>query len=706
MSADTKAQLTTPTTSRNGADTVSNEAVWLPLDRLRQLPLGPSERLALLRELSARPQPGRAALELWGELAELTLQCCQDAYEERRWKEALKHHDALLTVVVQLAEAVPERARAFWKRYGELLAFLTVAAHGVVTAVCSEDPEGLLMTERATLGWELAKRLRRAHSFPCEPPDWLAIHEEQLVQAAALAWCSLIDRGDEFQETIFVVHKTELRTIELLVRLHQLLDPAPEWVLSKARELVEERAKALMTARNPDMNELPVLLEALEQVPLEADERHDLQMKLCQTSIVAKPVVAEIEPITALTKKSQEVSHSISAETNVETICTRTLDQPYHAKNWSGNTSENSSGYTEEWGEDSAWAHPVFLDEGIEKKIDQLNLKPLLQEEFGTIDRALEEFELHLPQNSRVMQAAAAIQQALEPDWRRVTRIPDGALEQLAYLKDAWTRHLGHRIKPLEPIDWRSNLVIELNSTELSVIQSLLVDPSSLEEPLALIRREHHNLSFWVESSKQTSIRQTSIDALRSLHTDEGFYANSQEPMGSLICWGRDATQAILEAEIWTDDAGCFVNWLGVAQELTILGNKTIPTPAQPPMPYEVLRELGGLEVLYVGQQTAEVREAHQSGALFRGDPFGLRVLEPPASRWPSRPAGGYEQSYAMLLESVERLYEERPFAVLLADCGIYRLPLLRAMHQRYGVAALSSSLPITNWYAAGSRIR
>jgi hypothetical protein len=49
----------------------------------------------------------------------------------------------------------------------------------------------------------------------------------------------------------------------------------------------------------------------------------------------------------------------------------------------------------------------------------------------------------------------------------------------------------------------------------------------------------------------------------------------------------------------------------------------------------------------------------------------------------------------------VDALYRLRPFDVLLADCGAYRLPLLRAVHQRYGVAAMSSGRPMARWLGA-----
>jgi hypothetical protein len=72
-----------------------------------------------------------------------------------------------------------------------------------------------------------------------------------------------------------------------------------------------------------------------------------------------------------------------------------------------------------------------------------------------------------------------------------------------------------------------------------------------------------------------------------------------------------------------------------------------------------------------------------------------------PASRWPGRPAGSFAETMALLLEIVDGLYRQRPFAVVLADCGAYRLPLLRAVQQRYGAAALSVARPLAEWLAS-----
>ena len=103
---------------------------------------------------------------------------------------------------------------------------------------------------------------------------------------------------------------------------------------------------------------------------------------------------------------------------------------------------------------------------------------------------------------------------------------------------------------------------------------------------------------------------------------------------------------------------------------------------------------------MYVGDEAMGVQAAHRAGRCFRSGAFGLRVLATPASRWPARPAGSFDESLGVLMEAVDRLYRERPFDVLLADCGAYRLPLLRTVHQRYGIPALSSGRPMAGWLA------
>ena len=193
------------------------------------------------------------------------------------------------------------------------------------------------------------------------------------------------------------------------------------------------------------------------------------------------------------------------------------------------------------------------------------------------------------------------------------------------------------------------------------------------------------------------------LEALRRLHQEDGFYAGSHQPLQDLQEWGRDAARALLDAVLCIDDAGSLGLWLAVAQELIARGMGPLPPIGQPPGADELLAEMAGFEVLYVGDGAERLQAAHAAGSCFRGKPFGLRVLPMPASRWPGRPGGNFAESMALLLQTVDGFYRQRPFAVVLADCGAYRLPLLRAVHQRYGVAAISVGQPMVDWLASAA---
>jgi hypothetical protein len=160
---------------------------------------------------------------------------------------------------------------------------------------------------------------------------------------------------------------------------------------------------------------------------------------------------------------------------------------------------------------------------------------------------------------------------------------------------------------------------------------------------------------------------------------------------------------ALLDSDLWTNDAAGLSHWLVLAQELVAQAHCPLPPLGCPPEPEQILQELAGLEVVYVGQQAEQVQAAHRAGLLFRGDPFGLRCLPGPDSRYPRRPAGGFGESLAVLVEAVEQLHHQRPFAVLLADCGAYRLPLMHLVHQRYGAACISSGRPMSGWLSPAS---
>ena len=614
----------------------------------------------MLHDLLASPIPGSPVHQLLGELAELRLRCCEDAYRQQAWPEALAHHDALLELVHRLVALAPERAAVFWARYGELLAFFTVAVHGAVYAEGEDAPE------RAELAWRMAQRLRGAATLPIQPPDWLAVHEEQLVQKGMFLCEEQLAAAGEAERPW---QEPDQRALDLVLHLQSLLDPTPEWLERKQRALIERQVGAVLALDPPAPEPLAELLANLERLPVPAERRGPLAAALHRARLSLDLLAPELQLGAA---SAPAPAPAAAAE----------IPAPAAAP---------------------GVAELVWLEPGEQASPLQLDLGPLLMAEFERIEEALDDFCWHLPRGSRALAAARAMTRALEPRWRAGERLEARAFERLAFLAASWQRRLADRLEPLPPQDWHYGLVVELATTELDVLLPLLTAPQPLEAVMAELRREHHNPAFWQQRQDVPWMQcPPPREALRRLHVEEGFYAGGHASMESLRSWGREVALALTEAEPWTDDAGCLGRWLAVAQELVLTGQGPVPELGPPPPPETLLAELGGLEVLYVGDGAAAVLEAHRGGRCFRGEPFGLRALEPPSSRWPARPAGGFEQSLAVLLETVDGLYRQRPFAVLLADCGAYRLPLLRAVHQRYGVAALSSGRPLARWLSGG----
>jgi hypothetical protein len=646
-----------PLTASPGPAQTGAAAVTLPLEQLRQLPLELPQRLALLRQLEAAADPV-AALPLKAELAEVTLRCCEEAYQAHGWSGALEHHDALLALVRELAAAVPDRAAGFWSRYSLLLAFLTAELHGQVK-VGSEAPPPL--AERVELCWQLAERLRQAEALPLQPPDWLAVLEQQLVQDGATLSIDLLNEaGPEAPPA------TRPRAVRLLARLERLLRPAPEWVLVLARQQLEQQAQRVLAVEPaPEPRALAELAELVELLPLEPQRQPQLAAALTRLRLGLELLEPQLAPLAA---PPQVAAPPPQAATPAE----------------------------------PELAGLVLLEPGASAGPLQLDLAPLLAAEPEAIEAALDDFVWHLPRGSRALPAATALPALLEPRWRQGLRLPAAAFERLAYLAASWQRRLGDRLEPLPALDWQHSLLLELGAGELAVLQPLLADPAGLEPALAELRRQHHNQAFWQQRQELPWMQcPPPLEALRRLHLEEGYYARAHAPLEELRSWGEAAALALLQAELWTDDAGCLGRWLAVAQELALRHGQPLPSLGAPPAPERLLAELGGMEVVYVGERAAAVQAAHRQGLCFRGEPFGLRVVEMPASRWPARPAGGFGETLALLLEVVDGLYRQRPFALLLADCGAYRLPLLRAAHQRYGVAALSSGRPLAGWLGA-----
>ena len=656
--------------------------MWLSLEKLRELPLSSEVRLALLEDLQASPLPGTPLAQVLGEMAELRLRACEEAYQRQAWSEALDHHDGLLELVDRLVDLAPGHRDAFWGRYGELLAFFTVAVHGDVT---HQQADVTQRARRADLAWQMAQRLRRAGDLPIQPPDWLAVHEEQLVQNGVLLCSDLLTTAQPSEDPPW--DDLHQRTVDLVLHLQNLLDPPPEWLEQMLRKLIERQVSAVMAVDPPDPTQLAGLLANLEALPVGADRAEPFAVALTRVRLSLDLLAPELR---------------LSAQPAEPRAAADGAAVPLEAAEAAPDPRVPAVA------EENGVAELVWLEGGDEAGGEkqgsplQLDLQPLLEVAFEQIDEALDDFCWHLPKGSRALPAATALSRALDPRWRTGLRLEVPAFERLAYLAASWQRRLAERLEPLPQHDWRYGLLVELAAGELDVLQPLLAAPQQLEPVMAQLRREHHQESLWQQRQEVPWMQcPPPLEALRRLHVDGGFYARSHEPMQSLRSWGREVALALAEAELWTDDAGCLGRWLAVAQELVLSQQGPGPELGRPPLPEQLLGDRGGLEVIYVGDGAAAVQEAHRAGRCFRGQPFGLRVLEGPQSLWPARPSGGFEQSLAVLLENVDALYRQRPFDVLLADCGAYRLPLLRAVHQRYGVAAMGSGRPMAQWLGA-----
>ncbi|MCP9834891.1 MULTISPECIES: hypothetical protein [unclassified Cyanobium] len=264
------------------------------------------------------------------------------------------------------------------------------------------------------------------------------------------------------------------------------------------------------------------------------------------------------------------------------------------------------------------------------------------------------------------------------------------AAEGLEVLEAEWLEEDDEAPAPSLPaVEWRPGaLVVELDALELQLLRHAEGPPESLEEALAELRRRHHDSDFWGAAAGEPD----PLELLRRFELEAGFYATTQAPLESLRQWARPALQALLQAQVWSGDGATLELWEPWGQA----GQRR-----QPPRGSELLERLGGGEVLLVGE-TPEASEvllaAHRAGRLFAGGAFGLRCLAVPESRHPQRPAAGFEYSLEALVAAVEALYQERPFTVLLAGGGAYRLPLAQTIGSRYGVLAVAGATSLAAW--------
>ncbi len=642
--------------------------VWVPLRVLRQLDLPPAAQHRLIAALRAETAGGASGDPLLTELTELGAAALREALERRDGEAALAAHDPLLEHVIELAAARPEVAAVLWQRYGDLLGQLTVQVHGQVIPRDGQTPD-FGAPERAGDGLlclRMAQVLERAAPHPWPVPDWLPVLEQQLVQHGALA----------YQQRIGTDGAAAGPCLDLFLRLSRLLDPLPDWVAVGCRGALARVIEGLPGAAALSAGELALLVARVGRLPVAAERRPAFEAALLRARFSLELL---------------QQGRGAAGGAPSEVLEAEWLDDD------------------DDGGGAAAALPPLRLvataaDPSQEREV--FSLAPFLAGEGEGATAALE----------------AALEAFLEP-WHNSGRpadhpitsllesLGDGGLppgdEALMVLRQAaalWQERLGAQVGALPAVEWRPGaLVVELDPLELMVLRHAGAAAEPLEEALAELRRRHHDDAFWAaelpdaaSATEADAALPGALEVLRRFQLERGFYATTQAPLDSLRHWARPALQALLQAQVWSADVATQGLWL--PWELQGRPGRL----RQPPQGSALLELLGGAEVVLVGHGCEAQLEAHRSGRLFLDGAFGLRCLEVPESRHPHRPAAGFEQSLEALLTDVEALHRERPFTVLLATGGAYRLPLAQAIGSRFGVLAVAGASPLVGWLEDG----
>jgi hypothetical protein len=644
--------------------------VWLSLAALRELPLDAEVRCRLLQALALQPQPPEAVLatplQLQLEAAEATASSGLDALDRGAWLAAVERQNELLALIGALAQQRPDLAAELWSRYGELLGGLTAAVHGAVNSLSPDPPEPLL---RAELCWRLMELLEQGRQLSFEPPDWLAVLEQQLVQDGAQFWQELSGHAG--------APLAQPRALSLLLRLSQLLDPCPDWVEQGCRSLLEGWLEPRLAEEALGRETLEQLLPWLERWPVAAAQQPALAAALLRLRL-------GLELADQMAARQADAAASSAAPPVPAPAPTPAATSPAPTPVAAGPLQL------------------VLLRSDADARSDWLNLAPLLTADLDALEEALAAFVAAQDAVAEALPASAGLLASLVPLWQGGGRLPAGSFPLLSYAAAAWQRRLGERTRAQPMAGWQPGLVVELERTELALLQAVLGHDPALEPALAALRRHHHDGAFWQADSDTPWYGSLGCqEALRRLQRDGGFYASGHAPLESLRLWAQGAVAGLLAAHVWSDDPACLGPWLALGQQLVGSGNR-MPGLGGRPSAACLLEALAGLEVVYVGAGVEELTALHRQGALFRPDPFGLRCLAAPASQHPQRPHGSFEQSLAHTLEQLEGLHQQRPFQVLLCDAGAYRLGLAQALHTRLGVRALCTATPLPAWLAEG----
>jgi len=655
----------------------------LPLETALELPLDAEARrllwIALVQHAPAEAGPRAVML---GALASACGEATERALAAQDWAVALERCREARQVVEQLAGLVPAEVTPFWQGYGELVQAVAAGIHPLIT---SPGETSAPAQQRAEWAWQLHEVIADLQDRPFTPADWMEVLESQLVRDGGLLWRELVGQSVE----------AGLRCLVLLTRLLELLDPWPSWVL-----------KAILDTLSLELDRL----EALPEVPAEPVAAVEALLERlasrlsAQRGVVLEPLRQRLETV------AQRVRPAGAAEAASPPLPLSAVEvmEPDLGE-WLGASLQLELAYLP--GATTLVRRGPKLSVNLEPLIAAASDPDALEPAFANLLGPLHAMAGETP--LQLLEPESSLYESLQELWRSGEQVPGPQFPALAEASALWHRLVGPSLvqaerlgSSLPPLRLGEHaLVVELDPVELAALQVGLLQPEAVEPALACLRREHHNAEFWQPPQPPDAAKPPDpLTSLRRLHAEGGFYASSHAPRESFRGWQQRTLGGLMGTAVWCDSPYTLGLFLPVAQALAVQGGQ-LPLLHRPPDPLETFSLMAGREVLYVGPHAEHVADQHRSGRCFElfddlaVEAFGLRVLTPPRSRHPHRPGLGFEQSLEGLLQEVEQLYRQRPFELLLADCGAYRLPLLWAIRQRFGVRGLSSGLPLTRLF-------
>jgi hypothetical protein len=662
--------------------------LWLGLNTLVQLPLAGAARIDLWRCLLRDLEPAagavaddarddcRAALLAALIEAELVEACsCLEvaAWQEgcRHWQMAIADHDLLLRLRPDAAGATA----------GLVAGLIQVLARFDQALTHRQWLPPMSPRQNALVHGFAAELLQRLDALDQPLPAWYAVVAEGLRRRGAQALLLQVSAPARRQG------------IALLLRLVRQVPAAAAWI-----KLPLERA-------------LLALLAELQQSSDPAADLQALLQALADLSALGQDSAdsAAIDQALALAQGCLDFNAEVAPSWDE-------LLEPADSQAGCRVDAQALRALVHEWLDDHPPAdQPVMLElvwipgarplphgpgqlalnlAAVLPAEDQRSLEPALAAFFEPLLQA------RRAEAWRLRQPLTSLLDSLRHAWAGAAVLSGAECDRLAAAEGLWQRWAGPGVlaapriveswppATLEP----AALVVAPSEAQLRALRSWLLEPEPLQDGLQVMRRHHHDPLFLQE---RAAGRGDPLDALCALHLQEGFYASTAAPWQSLQFWAQGSLATLALSQWLLEPQPATGAWWLVLQDLVQRLNR-VPDLVTWPGEAVFYRWLAGQEVLLVSPLAAEVEAQHRSGrafALFHDlpiAPYGLRVLAAPASRYPARPAQGFEASLAATLEAVDALARQGRFGVFLSVAGAYDLPLCRAVRDRHGAACLA----------------